>query len=64
MGALLSRVGCRRSGCLLLQKEEGLDGIPLLLGHGLQLGLGAGRNGHGGYTFPIGERPAQFYCGA
>ena len=44
----------------LLQKQEGLDGIPLLLGHGLQLGLGPGRNGHGGYTILAAGWGAQF----
>ena len=62
MRALLGWRGLRRS--VLLQKQEGLDGIPLLLGHGLQLGLGPGRNGHGGYTYHSGKAPAQFYCAA
>jgi hypothetical protein len=40
-------------GRCLLQKQQGLDGIPLLLGHGLQLGLGPGRNGHMGYILAL-----------
>lgn len=43
LGCLCRR---RRGGCLVLHEEQGLDGIPLLLGYGLQLSTGTGRNRH------------------